>query len=95
MKKLSLLLTLVVALVAPVSVLAQRVTVRGHVIGADGKALAAADILLVNKDNGQKFTMKTGKNGEFVNIGVILGSYHLTLNKDGKLLYSQERHGQR
>jgi len=90
MKKISLLLTLVVALVAPVSVLAQRVTVRGHVIGADGKPLAAADILLVNKDNGQKFTMKTDKNGEFVNIGVILGSYHLTLNKDGKLLYSQD-----
>jgi len=90
MRKISLVLTLVVALLAPVSVLAQHVTVRGHVIGADGKPLAAADILLVNKDNGQKFTMKTDKNGEFVNIGVILGSYHLTLNKDGKLLYSRD-----
>jgi len=90
MKKIFLALTLVVALVAPVSVLAQRVTVRGHVTGDDGKPLAGADIVLVNKDNGQKFTMKTDKNGDFVNIGVTFGSYHLTVNKDGKVLYNHD-----
>ncbi|MGO9441880.1 MAG: carboxypeptidase-like regulatory domain-containing protein, partial [Terriglobales bacterium] len=90
MKKLSLLLTLVVALVAPVSVLAQRVTVRGHITGDNGKPLAGAEIVLVNKDNGQKFTMKTDKNGDFVNIGVTFGAYHMTVNKDGKALYNED-----
>jgi len=91
MKRISVVLVLaLVAVLAPLSSSAQRVPVRGHVIGADGKPLAAADILLVNTDNGQKFTMKTDKNGGFVNIGVILGSYHLTLNKDGKVLYSRD-----
>ncbi len=89
MKRISFILALALASVlAPLSLLAQRSTVRGHVVGEDGKPLVGADIILVNKDNGQKFTMKTDKNGEFVNIGVALGIYHLTVNKEGKVLYN-------
>jgi tetratricopeptide (TPR) repeat protein len=91
MKKILLVLALaLVAVLAPLSSSAQRVTVHGHVVGEDSKPLAGADILLVNKDTGQKFTMKTDKNGDFVNIGVVLGLYHLTVNKDGKILYSND-----
>ncbi len=91
MKRISLVLALaLVAVLAPLSSSAQRVTVRGHVVGEDGKPLAGADIVLVNKDNGQKFTMKTDKNGDFINIGVALGVYHLTVNKDGKVLYNED-----
>jgi len=91
MKRISLVLALaVVAILAPLSLLAQRLPVRGHVTGEDGKPLAGADIVLVNKDNGQKFTMKTDKNGDFVNIGVALGVYHLTVNKDGKVLFEKD-----
>ena len=82
-------LALFVAL-APMAVLAQRVPVRGHIVGEDGKPVAGAEILLVNKDNGQKFTMKTDKNGDFVNIGVVGGNYKMTVSKDGKVVHSQD-----
>jgi len=91
MQRISLVLALsLAAVLVPLSSLAQRVAVRGHVVGEDGKPLAGADIVLVNKDTGQKFTMKTDKNGDFVNIGVALGIYHLTVNKDAKVLYNDD-----
>jgi len=90
-KRMFLVVTFaLMAVLAPLSLLAQRLPVRGHVIGDDGKPLVGADIVLVNKDNGQKFTMKTDKNGDFVNIGVALGIYHLTVNKDGKVLFDKD-----
>jgi tetratricopeptide (TPR) repeat protein len=78
------------AVLAPLSLSAQRSPVRGHVIGEDGKPLAGAEIVLVNRDNGQKFTMKTDKKGDFINIGVTLGIYHLTVNKDRKVLFEKD-----
>src|SRR5271165_915311 len=91
MKRLFLVAVLgLVAVLSPLSLLAQRVTVRGHIVGEDGKPLAGADVLLVNKDNGQKFTMRTDKNGDYVNVGVALGIYHLTVTKDGRPLYKDD-----
>jgi tetratricopeptide (TPR) repeat protein len=91
MKRISVVLALaLVAVLAPLSSSAQRVPVRGHVTGDDGKPLAGADIVLVNKDNGQKFTMKTDKNGDFVNIGVTIGIYRMTISKDGKAVYEKD-----
>ena len=88
MERIALLVVLaLVSLVLPSWLSAQRMEVRGRVIDVDGKPLAGGDILLLNKDNGQKFSMKTDKKGEFVNIGVALGNYHLTLSKDGKVIY--------
>ena len=88
MKTISLVFALaVMSLVATIPVFAQRMTVHGKVTGEDGNPLAGADVLLFNKDNGQKFSMKTDKKGEFVNIGVALGIYQLTVTKDGKLLF--------
>jgi tetratricopeptide (TPR) repeat protein len=91
MKRIVLVLALaLVAVLAPLTLVAQRSPVRGHVVGEDGKPLAGADILLVNRDNGQKFTMKTDKSGDFVNIAVALGVYHLTVSKDGKVLFEKD-----
>ena len=91
MKRIFLVLALaLVAVLAPLSSSAQLATVRGHIVGEDGKPLVGAEILLVNKDNGQRFTMKSDKNGDFINIGVALGYYHLSVNKDGKLLYKTD-----
>jgi tetratricopeptide (TPR) repeat protein len=91
MTKTYLVLTVVLmALLAPLSLSAQRLPVRGHVIGDDGKPLVGAQIVLLNKDNGQKFTMKTDKKGDFINIGVALGIYHLTVNKDSKVLFEKD-----
>jgi hypothetical protein len=91
MKRISLVLALVLAaVVAPLSLSAQRSPVRGHIVGEDGKPLAGADIVLVNKENGQKFTMKTDKKGDFLNIGVVLGVYRMTVSKEGKTWQSVE-----
>ncbi len=91
MKKLSFILAVAtLAALASLSVAAQRLPVRGHIIGEDGKPLVGAELLFVNKDNGQKFTAKTDKNGDFVNIGVALGQYHYTVKKDGKVVYEND-----
>ena len=91
MKRFSLVLTLaLLAVLAPLSAMAQRVPVRGHIVGEDGKPLVGADITLVNTENGQKFTMKTDKNGDFMNIGVAFGVYRMTVTKDGKVVYAQD-----
>jgi tetratricopeptide (TPR) repeat protein len=76
--------------VTPLSLLAQRSPVRGHIVGADGKPLVGADVVLVNKDNGQKFTMKTDKKGDFMNIGVVMGTYTMTVIKDGQVVHTEE-----
>ena len=90
MKKVFLVLALALATVlAPPFILGQGLFVHGHVIGEDGKPLIGGDILLVNKDNGQKLTMKTDKKGDFVHIGVAPGSYDMTLTKDAKVLYTK------
>jgi tetratricopeptide (TPR) repeat protein len=75
-------------LLSSVSALAQiNATVRGKAIGSDGKPIPGATVQMVNKDNGRKFTMKTNKNGEFLNIGVAPGKYDCSLvGPDGKVL---------
>jgi len=89
MKRMFLVL-LLAAVLAPLPALAQRfIAVHGHVIGEDGKALVGADILLVNRDTGQKLTAKTDKKGDFVHIGVAPGNYDLTLSKEGRVVYTR------
>ena len=78
---------MLLAALVSTSLLAQRFPVRGRVTGDDGQPVAGADILLFSKENGQKFTMKTDKKGEFINIGVALGAYRLSVSKDGKVLF--------
>ena len=92
MKKSDLILRLaLLAVLFSLPATAQRVPVRGHVVGEGGQPLAGADVVLLNKDNGQKFSMKTDKKGDFINVGVALGSnYHLTVSSGGKVLYEKD-----
>src|SRR5437660_5899364 len=71
-----------------VSAIAQvNVMVKGKAVDAQGKPIVGAKVEMVNKDNGRKFTMKTGKDGSFMNIGISPGTYSATLTgTDGKLL---------
>ncbi|MBV9670659.1 MAG: carboxypeptidase regulatory-like domain-containing protein, partial [Acidobacteriales bacterium] len=63
------------------------VTVKGKAVDADGKPIVGAKVEMVNKDNGRKFTMKTGKDGSFMNIGVSPGTYSATLtDQSGKII---------
>src|SRR5947209_3187118 len=63
------------------------VTVKGKAVDADGKAIVGAKVEMVNKENGRKYNMKTGKDGSFMNIGIAPGTYDATLtDTSGKVL---------
>ncbi len=65
------------------SAFAQRVTIRGKVTEG-GKPVPGAEVQLTSKDTGQKYTMKTDKKGEFMNIGISYGQYQLTVSTNGQ-----------
>ncbi len=68
-------------------------TVKGVCKDADGKPLADAVVVYANQDNGQKYTLKTNKKGEYFSLGLTPGSYNVVLYKNeddaktGKELY--------
>jgi tetratricopeptide (TPR) repeat protein len=54
-------------------------TVKGVCKDVDGKPLPDAIVLYANQDNGQKYTLKTNKKGEYFSLGIAAGSYTVTL----------------
>jgi len=57
-------------------------TVKGVCKDTDGKPLADAVVLYANQDNGQKYTLKTNKKGEYFSLGIASGSYNVTLYRN-------------
>jgi tetratricopeptide (TPR) repeat protein len=57
-------------------------TVKGTVKDADGKPIADAIVLYANQDNGQKYTIKTNKKGEYFSLGISPGKYNVSLYKN-------------
>ena len=80
-----LMLAVIAAFALPAA--AQVATLYGKVTGEDGKPLAGATITMVNNDSGRQYTMKTDKKGEFVAVNVPAGMYHVTITRDGKVVY--------
>lgn len=63
-------------------------TVRGNCKDVDGKPIADATVEWSNTDNGQKYTMKTSKKGDYFSLGVTMGHYNVRLiGKDGQEIY--------
>src|SRR5580700_5240146 len=60
-------------------VYAQSGTVKGVCKDVDGKPLADAVVVYANLDNGQKYTLKTNKKGEYFSLGLTPGKYLVTL----------------
>jgi tetratricopeptide (TPR) repeat protein len=54
-------------------------TVKGLCKDTDGKPIADAVVVYANQDNGQKYTLKTNKKGEYFSLGVAPGKYIVTL----------------
>jgi tetratricopeptide (TPR) repeat protein len=76
------LVTLVAALGLP-SLFAQASgTVKGVAKDTQGNPIADGVIVWANQDNGQKYTLKTNKKGEYFSLGVAPGSYVVTLYKN-------------
>ena len=75
----------IVGLCAP-SVFAQvgSGTVKGFCKDIDGNPIADAIVVYSNQDNGQKYTLRTNKKGEYFSLGVGSGTYTVTLYKNAE-----------
>ncbi len=57
-------------------------TVQGACKDAQGDPIANAVVVFTNLDNGQKYTLKTNKKGEYFSLGFTPGKYNIQLFKD-------------
>src|SRR5258708_4624448 len=57
-------------------------TVKGVCKDAQGNPIADGIVVYANQDNGQKYTLKTNKKGEYFSLGVAPGHYTVTLYKN-------------
>jgi tetratricopeptide (TPR) repeat protein len=74
---------LALVLVAPAAE-AQTGQVKGKVLDAKNQPVEGATVTIEATDGGgRKFTVKTKKNGEFIQIGLQPGQYRFTAEKDG------------
>src|ERR1700693_2111030 len=84
MKKHFAFLFVILALglcVPPVSAQASG-TVKGTARDAQGNPVADGIVVWTNNDNGQKYTIKTNKKGEYFSLGLSPGTYLVTLYKN-------------
>lgn len=56
-------------------------TVKGNCRDAQGAPVVDGVVVWANQDNGQKYTLKTNKKGEYFSLGLTPGKYNVTLYK--------------
>lgn len=56
-------------------------TVHGVCTDAQGNLVVGGVVVWANQDNGQKYTLKTGKDGKYFSLGLTPGKYNVTLYK--------------
>ncbi|MGP0020017.1 MAG: tetratricopeptide repeat protein [Candidatus Sulfotelmatobacter sp.] len=56
-------------------------TVKGNCRDAQGNPVVDGVVVWANQDNGQKYTLKTNKKGEYFSLGLTPGKYNVTLYK--------------
>jgi hypothetical protein len=56
-------------------------TVKGTCKDSDGKPIVDGVVVWANQDNGQKYTLKTNKKGEYFSLGIVPGTYNVSLYK--------------
>ncbi len=59
-------------------------TVKGVCKDIDGNPIVDGVVVFANQDNGQKYTLKTNKKGEYFSLGVGSGTYNVTLYKSAE-----------
>src|SRR5579864_2528026 len=78
-----LFITVLVAGLSVPAVFAQASgTVKGTCKDAEGNPVADGIVVFSNLDNGQKYTLKTNKKGEYFSLGLTPGKYNVTLFKN-------------
>ena len=60
--------------------------VKGNVKDQNGKPMDGATVELLDPTTGRKYDLKTNAKGEYSSIGIALGTYDVSLLKDGKTL---------
>lgn len=70
---------------------AQMARVQGQAKDESGQPIADATVEFQNIDTGQKYTLKSDKNGKYAHIAMQPGVYKATLIKDGKVLFSFDK----
>lgn len=70
-----------VALAAPAS--AQTGQLKGKVLDAQKKPIEGATVTIQHADSTTKYTLKTKKGGDYIQIGIPPGQYTVTAEKDG------------
>jgi tetratricopeptide (TPR) repeat protein len=82
------LVALIAAIFIPAAYAQNTCTVRGQVIGEDGKPMVGILVYYVSDETGRKYQLKTDKSGNYYSIAVAPGKYKITLlAADGKPLY--------
>jgi tetratricopeptide (TPR) repeat protein len=66
---------------APVVSQVGSATVKGGCKDVDGNPIVDGVVVFANQDNGQKYTLKTNKKGEYFSLGIGSGTYNVTLYK--------------
>src|SRR5438445_4913247 len=82
MKKHSVVLVMIAMLAAlgiPAALAQATGTVKGVAKDMQGNPIAGATVEWYNTDNGQKYTLKTNKKGEYFSLGLSPGKYNVTL----------------
>lgn len=66
-------------------------TVKGVCKDEQGNPIGDAQVVWHNDDNGRTYKLKTNKKGEYFSLGIEPGHYTVTLTKDGKELFKQDK----
>jgi tetratricopeptide (TPR) repeat protein len=82
----SILMLSILSMLFALPALSQTATVKGVCKDAQGTPIVGAEVTWHNNDNGRTFKLKTNKKGEYFSLGIDVGTYTVTLSKDGKEL---------
>ncbi|MCU1303751.1 MAG: tetratricopeptide repeat protein [Candidatus Sulfotelmatobacter sp.] len=75
---------LMLAFCSPVVFAQAAGSVKGVCKDAQGNPIADAIVVYSNQDNGQKYTLKTNKKGEYFSLGIAPGHYNVSLYKSAE-----------
>ena len=70
-------------------------SVKGVCKDAQGNVVADGVVVWANMDNGQKYTLKTNKKGEYFSLGLSPGKYLVTLYKNADDMKAGQGDGSR
>src|SRR5438876_8611512 len=76
------LTVLAVACCVPSAIAQASGTVKGVCKDPTGTPVADGIVVWANQDNGQKYTLKTNKKGEYFSLGIAPGAYVVTLYRN-------------